>query len=92
MAAAAETRPVDGVPAGRHLMPAANKQRADQAQQMARGADALRRRACLVVSVALSTTSSVAGARRVLEDVEPRDVKAAAIALLEELAREKSTA
>jgi hypothetical protein len=56
---------------------ATNCKLAERAQQLARGADGLRRWACLVVFVACPTTTTLTGARQALEQVGPHDVRKA---------------
>ena len=67
-------------------MTATNKELAARAQSLAKGSDGLRRRAALCVGVACGTTGTVGAARAALEVIELRDVRAAALQLLDELA------
>lgn len=60
---------------------------AQRARELAQRTDGLARRAGLTVSVAAGTTATIGSARRALAYVEPRDVKAAALQLLDELAQ-----
>lgn len=61
-----------------------------RARELAAGADGLRRRSALCVAVACRESSNIAGAEKLLGQVEQRDVKAAAFELLGTLASEGS--
>jgi hypothetical protein len=71
---------------------ASNKQLALVAKDYAARSDGVRRRAWLCIAVALGTTTSVPGAARALDVIELRDVKQAALKLLDELAGEQEAA
>jgi hypothetical protein len=69
-------------------MTLSNRDVAQQARELAQRTGGLTRRAGLCVSVAAGTTATIASARRALDAVEPRDVKAAALRMLDDLAGE----
>lgn len=69
-----------------------NRNLAERVRQLADWAPngSLERKAYGCAAVALSTTGTIAAARRVLGDVGQADVQAAALAVLEQLATERS--
>lgn len=73
----------------------ANPQLAERARQLANAAGrGPQRRAWLVIAVALDESASLAGARRVLADLDAMgltDLKHEALQLLEKLARDTAT-
>lgn len=63
-----------------------NKLHAERASEMAKGADGLQRRAANCAAIALGTTSTIGAARSALADLWQKDVQAAALDIIGQLA------